>query len=225
MYTQFQRFVATLLLFSILLQSCGNPNWKIADDASPKGASTKTTYHPAKVKQCSKSSKLATAKSPADGSIELYRDLSDKLPGEHSPEALAVVSNTPMSVAVSSPTVPALPQRPHASSLSPRPSTKQEKHISAARPSNRPRHVILDADSVASRKATQVASTSTPKPAAPLIAPSPAEAAQPATQAGIFACKDAVLLKATSQPVASPSAPVGPFALSSGREVTFSPER
>ena len=31
MYTQLQRFLATLLLFSLLLQSCGNPNMKMAE--------------------------------------------------------------------------------------------------------------------------------------------------------------------------------------------------
>lgn len=29
--TQYQRFSAMVLLFGVLLQSCGNPNWKLAD--------------------------------------------------------------------------------------------------------------------------------------------------------------------------------------------------
>ena len=43
LYTQFQRFVATLLLFSILLQSCGNPNWKMLEpaDAGSSGETSK----------------------------------------------------------------------------------------------------------------------------------------------------------------------------------------
>ena len=41
MYAQFHRFLAVMLLFGLLLQSCGNPNWKIVDDESPKGANTK----------------------------------------------------------------------------------------------------------------------------------------------------------------------------------------
>ncbi|MCU0318325.1 MAG: hypothetical protein MUC61_03265 [Amoebophilaceae bacterium] len=36
MYTQFQRFTATILLFSILLQSCGNPNFKRLNEEAPK---------------------------------------------------------------------------------------------------------------------------------------------------------------------------------------------
>ena len=34
MYTQFQRFIVTIPLFGILLQSCGNPAWKMAESAS-----------------------------------------------------------------------------------------------------------------------------------------------------------------------------------------------
>ncbi len=221
MYTQFQRFVATILLFSILLQSCGNPNWKIADDESPRGASTKM-YHPAKAKQRSASSALATAESFTDDSMELPRELSDKLPGERSTEALATVSNIPTPVSVPNPAMFTLPQHLHVSSPSSRPSTKQEKPISAMRPSNKPRHVVLDEDHIARRKATQVASTHTPKSAAPLIASSPAEVSQPATQAGIPTRKDAVLLKEVSKLSASPNYPIGPFVLSLGKEVTFS---
>jgi hypothetical protein len=36
MYTQLQRFVATLLLFSVLLQSCHSPNFKLACEETPK---------------------------------------------------------------------------------------------------------------------------------------------------------------------------------------------
>ena len=36
MYTQFQRFLATLLLFSMLLQGCHNPNLKLACEEVPK---------------------------------------------------------------------------------------------------------------------------------------------------------------------------------------------
>jgi hypothetical protein len=35
LYSQFQRFVATLLLFSILLQSCGNPNCQMIAPVHP----------------------------------------------------------------------------------------------------------------------------------------------------------------------------------------------
>jgi hypothetical protein len=97
MYTQFQRFVATILLFSILLQSCGNPNLKIADDEAPRGGSGAKTYHPAKVKQRSESSALATAESFTDGSMEPKAGgtptLSDASSGQRSTEALAAVSS------------------------------------------------------------------------------------------------------------------------------------
>jgi hypothetical protein len=141
MYTQFQRFVATLLLFSILLQSCGNPNWKIADDASPKSASAKM-YHQAKVKQRGKYSELATAASLTEGSIAPKVESTSALGGEAlstgSTEALAEVSskasdalagevlhalqddrsNTPSPIPVGSPVVNAVSQRPTPSSPS-----------------------------------------------------------------------------------------------------------
>jgi hypothetical protein len=208
-----------MLLISILLQSCGNPNWKIADEESLRDIGAKT-YHPAKVKRCSKSSAIATAAGVTDGSMEPSRELSNKLPSKCSTEALAAVSNTP--IPVPSPAVPTLPQHLHASSPFSRPSTKQEQPISATLPSHQPGHVVLDADPIARRKATQVASTHTPKPAAPLVASSPAEVSQPATQAGILTRKDAALIKATSQPVVSPIPPIGPFVLYPGIEVTFS---
>ncbi len=63
----------------------------MADEESSGGTGTQT-YHLAKVKKRSKSSKLITAKSPADGSIALYhKELSDPLPGQRSTKALAEV--------------------------------------------------------------------------------------------------------------------------------------
>ena len=51
MYTQYQRFIATILLFSILLQSCGNPKFKIVEEgtlqAPPKPQPLKLLQAPA----------------------------------------------------------------------------------------------------------------------------------------------------------------------------------
>ena len=49
LYTQFQRFIATILLFSILLQSCGNPNCKMVEPVEP--ATSEKTCNPRKVKK------------------------------------------------------------------------------------------------------------------------------------------------------------------------------
>ena len=43
MYSQLQRFVATLLLFSVLLQSCGNPNWKVIEPVRAEVQPNKNT--------------------------------------------------------------------------------------------------------------------------------------------------------------------------------------
>jgi len=145
-YTQFQRFVVTILLFSLLLQSCGNPNWKIADEEFPRGTGAKT-YHPAKVKQRSKSVKLATAESFTEGSSEHCRALSAALPSEHSPEAFSAASRArPPAPDSSSFTVPTSPYRtlPRSPDYSSRPSAEKEKLTSVTMSANKPRHVVLD---------------------------------------------------------------------------------
>ena len=40
MYTQFQKFLATPLLFSMLLQSCHGPNLKLGYEEAPNGAAS-----------------------------------------------------------------------------------------------------------------------------------------------------------------------------------------
>jgi hypothetical protein len=68
MYTQFQRLVATILLFSILLQSCGNPNWKMAEAESP--AASGETSKPSKTKKRAPANLLQVQ----DGAVEEVRD-------------------------------------------------------------------------------------------------------------------------------------------------------
>ena len=46
MYTQFQRFLATLLLFSMLLQSCHNPNLKLKCEEAPRESGSQQSDNP-----------------------------------------------------------------------------------------------------------------------------------------------------------------------------------
>jgi len=80
----------------------------------------------------------------------------------------------------------------------------------------KPRHAVLDKESIAIRKIPTLAKSRLSSPAAP------AKALRPTTQVVISTFKDAVVLKSTSSPIASLQSPIGPFALSSGREVRFS---
>jgi hypothetical protein len=142
MYTPFRRSVATILLFSILLQGCGNPGWEIADDKSPRGASAKTC-HPSKVKKRSKSLELATAASFTEGSKEPEVGCApvrgDAPSRKRSTEALAKVSNTPSLIhPVHRLTMPTLPKRTSTSRPfhSPRPliQTKVPRKHAASKP-------------------------------------------------------------------------------------------
>ncbi len=192
MYTQFQRFAATLLLFSILLQSCGNPNWKMTDDASPRGASAQT-YHPAKVKQRSASLVLVAATRLTERSMESKVEgtpvLGDEASSKGSTEALAEVSskasyalagklshalhddrsNTPSLSPVHSSVVNAVSQ--HAASSSPSCScsatSKRKQSIE-----NMLQHVVLDKDAIARRQGTPLTTSRT---VAPVVAARPSQ--------------------------------------------------
>ncbi len=199
MYSQGQRFIATILLFSLLLQSCGNPNWKLLDDEGRK-TSAKT----------SKSPKLVQKQ---EDTPKVYSEWSDELPAERFIEALAEVSSEPVRRSV----LPAPPQRTPSSSpsRSPRPSTRIKEPTK--RIANTPRHVVLAQESIArrvDRKANQVSNASTPKPAMPLITTSPAEASQPSTQVGSPSPKVAITPKDPTL--------IGPYSLPGGDSVSFS---
>ena len=168
MYTQLQRFVATVLLFSLLLQSCGNPNWKIADGESTRGASTKT-YHRVKVKQHSESLALAEAESFMEGSMEPKLEgtsaLGDASSSQRSTETLAeVVSKAAYELAGElsnalhgdrpitpspSPVVNVVSQRSSPSSPSRSCSATSERKQSTEKKS---RHAVLGKDFIAHRK-------------------------------------------------------------------------
>ena len=154
MCTRFRGSVATILLFSILLQSCDNPNWKIADDKSPTDASAKTC-HPSKVKKRSKSLELATVASFTEGSRESKVGCAP-VPGDESPaqrptEVLAKVANTPTLVAVHSSVVPATPQHTPTSRSVHTPVPFIQMKAPCKHAVQEPRHVVLDQTSMAGR--------------------------------------------------------------------------
>jgi len=244
MYTQFQRFVATLLLFSILLQSCGNPNWKMVEPVGP-AASGKTS-------KPSEAKKRAPAKliQVQGGSSEEVRDFDGEPKGEGSTESLATHSRAPANTssaalagAASCAQPTTLSRAVHGDgqlSTSPPTSTRSlvisaSNVAQASRPSsgskkpsphnaNKPPHVVLDKASLALRKGAPLARSRAISPVASARSTAlPVKTLQPTPLAIIPTHKEeAIVLKSTAALIASPSAPMGPFALSSGREITFS---
>jgi hypothetical protein len=77
MYSQFQRFIATVLLFSILLQSCGNPNCKMAE---PSLASTSSKM--SSLEHCTPPALVRTQQNDSEHATELVVPKADQLSEE-----------------------------------------------------------------------------------------------------------------------------------------------
>lgn len=164
MYTQFQRFVATLLLFSILLQSCGNPNWKMVEPVSPAASGKKS--QPSKAKKRAPANLLPVQEGSSGGSMALTIDLSPELDSASlakcSTEGVAAVSSGAFDtsfpaahghgqLSTSPPTPLRGPSVPASNSAqASRPSSGSKK--SSLHPANKPRHAVLGKASVANAK-------------------------------------------------------------------------
>ena len=244
MYTRFQRFVATILLCSIFLQSCGNPNWKMAEEDSPSASGE--TSEPSKAKKRAPANLLQVQ----DGAV---RDFDGAPQGKGATKALAIRPRGPASASsaallgaasyvqptapsraahrdgrlstspltpVRSPGVPATSQRFYSNSPSQSPGP-----LTARKNPAKPRHVVLGKASMALRQAVPRvhARTIAPVVAARPTAP-PIKTLQPTPQAIIPTHKEkAVVLKSAAAPVASSGTLVGPFPVASaGKEVVFS---
>ncbi len=206
MYSQCQKFVATILLFSLLLQSCGTKSNIEAERVHLKAIDKATCSKPKKKAYKPKRSKhIETQVSVEKPSVESYKGVLAELSQELHDVSLAETSHSSV--------VPAPPQSRHSSGLSPTPPTRRKKptkHVA-----NKPRHVALEQESMPGRIAPnthQVSNASTPKPPAPLITTSPADTSQPYVQAGSPSPKVVVTPK---------DSPIGPYSLPGGESVSF----
>ena len=154
MYTQFQRFVATLLLFSILLQSCGNPNWNMVEPvgtvASGKTSKVKKRA-PDKLLQMQDGSSEGSTVSKVDLSSEVDGALSAALPGAAScaqPKIPSRAAHENSQLGTSPPTPAHSPAVSASSSVqAARPSSGSKKN--PRHNANKSRHVVLDSTSMA----------------------------------------------------------------------------
>jgi len=161
MYTQFQRFIATTLLFSLLLQSCGNPNWKMVDGPGPKPSAKES--RPVKVRQ----TKTTKPIQEQDTSLESFIEPRGSLSNKYSPDSLVEVSaavyvdrsSVPAAVSARSPLLYTSPQQPATSSFPSSASILPKKVTKHTIPN--PHHAVLDKPSSTQRvssRAKQAAS-------------------------------------------------------------------
>jgi hypothetical protein len=180
MYTQFQRFVATLLLFSILLQSCGNPNWKMVEPVDPAASDKKSK--PSKAMEHLTAKLLQVQEGSIEGSISPKFDLSHEVDGALSAEVAYTPSVAPSRAAhgdvqfSTSPPTPtparslAVPTSNSAQAFMPSSGSKKKPQHNV----KKPRHAVLSKAAMAQRTQHQV-----PSPPAHLPALPPACAPQP----------------------------------------------
>jgi len=163
MYTQLQRFIATILLFSLLLQSCGNPNWKMVDGPGPKPSAKES--RPVKVRQ------TKATKPTQEQAISLERSIEPRsLPSsEYATDALVKLSSeVPPAVDRKSPSTPsfapvrATTQRTLSGS-SPRSAATTPK-AAIKHHANKPRHAVLGQDIIVHRKGAPLATSRTISP-------------------------------------------------------------
>ena len=177
MYTQFQRFVATLLLFSILLQSCGNPNWKMVEPVGPAASGKKSK--PSKARERATAKFLPVQEGSNEGSISPKADLPPEIDGALSAAAAYTQSAVPSRAAhgdVQLSTSPpparslAVPTSNSAQAFMPSSGSKKPPQHNV----KKPRHAVLSKAAMAQRTQHQV-----PSPPAHLPALPPACAPQP----------------------------------------------
>ena len=161
MYTQFQRFVATILLFSILLQSCGNPNWKMAEADSP--AVSFKTSKPSKAKKRAPANLLQVQDGASGGSVAPKVDLSCKVDSALSAGLTVEASHAPsltnskhLDSSNPSPAVPPSVSPTTPLCTSPNRSTQVIRSFTQLKASpkhgdKKPRHIVLNRASVARR--------------------------------------------------------------------------
>ncbi len=228
-HTQYQQFIATLLLVSISLQSCGNPNWKL-EEADSLGLGAKASSLK-KAPDCissqsSKPSQSSENKVFVETSIS-YSEPSDEVAHEVCSDCRSTSLTTPVhSPAVYTTTSQHTPTRQTSYLLSPATTSELPGHalVSTQHATKKSQSVVQDEGCLARHKPFQhttfcvVTPLAFPKDLAPIRS----AASSFVTKSTSFPLSQSPSSKPTIQLVTTLGASIGPFALASGQEIVFS---
>ena len=226
-HTQYQQFIATVLLGSVFLHSCGNPSWKLeAEDSPDLGAKTDS---PKKFPDDTSSQSPRLSKdSKKQVFVETstaYSELLDGVVHEAYGDRGSPSSPTPTHNLVLTTTPPHMPNRP-----SPRPlhvtTLGSSGHIpvSTQHITKNLQYMVCDAGYLAGYNPPQyaispvVTSLAPPRHSVPLKS----VAFSIVTKSELSPLYQSPSLKSSTEAIASLSTPIGPFVLASGQELLFS---
>ena len=227
MHTQYQQFITTMLLGSVLLQSCGNPSWKLEAEDSPElGAKTDsskkfpddTSSQSSRLSQDSKKQvfvETSTAYSESlDGVVhEAYGD-------RGSPSSPTLTHNLVLTTTSQ--------HMPNRQSLRPLRATTlgPSGHIpvSTQHITKHLQYMACDANALARHNPPQYAISPVVTSLYSLrnSAPFRSVASSIVTKSELSPFYQSPSLKSATEAIASLSTPIGPFVLASGQEVLFS---